>query len=434
MSDLYAIKIGAMWRALKLEHLSLWLLCIYFFFEYVRPQSLYPVIDVLPYAQIFLFLTIISAFADPSVKWVSSFGSKLMFIFALVIVLSSIFAFRPGASLDNYVFFLNWFILYFLVLTIVNTETRLFLFLCAFFLFNLKMAQHGFFSWMQRGFAFTSWGLTGSPGWFRNSGEFAIEMLIFTPLATVFVIALRDRWSRNKKWLMYFLPVAGAVSIIGTSSRGGQLGLLAIALWMMVKSKKRIKALLIFCIVGYLLFLLIPAEQMQRFEEMGDDETSLQRMAYWGYGWKIMNDYPVLGVGYFNWLDYMFFIEPNGVGPKMIVELPHNIFFQAGAELGYTGLVIFIVMIMASFMMSISTRKMTKDANDFMFYLSYGLDAGMVGFLAAGFFVTVLYYPFFWVQYAMIMTLHSVAKKQYINRKSKAKKRRVNNKFIVRDS
>ena len=48
IADLYALKAKALWQALRKEHISFWLLCLYFFFEYVRPQSLYPVLDVLP--------------------------------------------------------------------------------------------------------------------------------------------------------------------------------------------------------------------------------------------------------------------------------------------------------------------------------------------------------------------------------------------------
>ena len=41
--------------------------------------------------------------------------------------------------------------------------------------------------------------------------------------------------------------------------------------------------------------------------------------------------------------------------------------------------------------------------------MAHGLDAGLVGFLVAGFFVTVLYYPFFWIQMTMTVSLFSVA-------------------------
>lgn len=432
IEDLYAIKIGSIWAAFKQEHLSFWFLCIYFFFEYVRPQSLYPVIDILPYSQIFFGLAIVSAFVDPSVKWVGGINNKLILVFALVIVLSGIFAFRPLTSLDNHIFFLNWLLLYFLVLTVVNTETRLFLFMCAFFLFNLKMAQHGFFSWMQRGFTFASWGLSGSPGWFRNSGEFALEMLIFTPLAAVFVFALKEKWGRYKKWAMYFLPFSGAISIIGASSRGGQLALVVVGLWWLAKSKQRIKAIAAFMVIGFVLYYFLPVEQIQRLEEMGNDETSLQRIAYWEYGLKIMDAYPVLGIGYFNWQDYLYFMEPEGIGPKLLHEMPHNIFIQAGAELGYTGLIVFLVMIIAVFYVNASTRKITRDKNALFYYLTYGVDAGLVGFMVGGFFVTVLYYPFFWVQFAMATTLHSVAIKKYVNtenNKSVTRKRKDANKY-----
>lgn len=33
--------------------------------------------------------------------------------------------------------------------------------------------------------------------------------------------------------------------------------------------------------------------------------------------------------------------------------------------------------------------------NELFFYLTYGLDAGLIGYLVAGIFVTVLYCPFF---------------------------------------
>ncbi|MBK8163192.1 MAG: hypothetical protein IPK65_08605 [Gammaproteobacteria bacterium] len=264
ISDFYALKIKALWAGLKQEHISFWMLCIYFFFEYVRPQSVYPVIDVLPYARIFLALTIISAFADPSVKWVSNVGNKLIVLFAMVAVLSGLFAFKPMVAWDNHTFLLNWVLVYFLMVCIINTEKRLFLFICAFLLFNLKMSQHGFFSWAQRGFTFASWGLSGSPGWFQNSGEFSLEMLIFMPLAIAFIIALKERWGKYQKWALYFLPISAAASIIGASSRGGQLGLVAIGIWLLLKSKRRIKAMVLLSVIGLALFYLLASARWER--------------------------------------------------------------------------------------------------------------------------------------------------------------------------
>jgi hypothetical protein len=41
--------------------------------------------------------------------------------------------------------------------------------------------------------------------------------------------------------------------------------------------------------------------------------------------------------------------------------------------------------------------------------MAHGLDAALWGYLASGFFVTVLYYPFFWINFAMTVALHRAA-------------------------
>ncbi|MGB7934292.1 MAG: hypothetical protein WCH04_19125, partial [Gammaproteobacteria bacterium] len=95
------------------------------------------------------------------------------------------------------------------------------------------------------------------------------------------------------------------------------------------------------------------------------------------------------------------------------IQLPHNIFIQAGAELGYTGLICFVLMAIYAFIVNARTRVLGKRLhNKFLTYMAFGLDAGMVGYLVAGFFVSVLYYPFFWVQMAMTVALHAITTQQ----------------------
>ena len=83
ITDLYTMKIGVLWKSLKQEHISLWMLCIYFFFEYIRPQKLYPVLDVLPWGQLSLTTAIITGFLDPSARWVSNVQNRVLLLFVL---------------------------------------------------------------------------------------------------------------------------------------------------------------------------------------------------------------------------------------------------------------------------------------------------------------------------------------------------------------
>lgn len=417
----YSVNIKEIWKGLKQEPISFWLLCIYFFFEYVRPQSLYPVLDIAPWPQIFLILTLVTAILDKSVHWVSHIQNKLFVTFSIVITLSGYFAFDPWASWDYRNVMLTWFIVYFLVITIVNTERRLILFFLAYFLFNLKMAQHGVVSWVSRDFSFAGHGLIGSPGYFRNSGEYAIQMIIYGSLAIAFVAALKRYWSRYKKWFFYIAAATGYMAVIGASSRGAQLGLAAIGIWVVLKQRGGFKGLLFLIIASIVIYNILPDEQIQRFQEMGQDRTSLQRLTYWKIALEdVIPENILLGVGYHNWITYVEHLYPQGVGVMNRVQESHNIYIQAASELGITGLLIFLFMIILAFITNARTRVLVKDLdNKLIFYLTYGLDAGLIGYLVAGTFVTVLYYPFFWVQIAMIVSLYSVSRSLNLADKSR---------------
>ncbi|MDQ7033115.1 MAG: hypothetical protein Q9M37_10455 [Desulfonauticus sp.] len=194
IEDLYAVKIRAIWRSVRQQHISFWALTAYFFFEYVRPQNIYPVLSDIPFGQVTLLATLFSVFLDRSVHWVSNVENKLFFLFFLIVVLSGIFAFKPAVSWEEHTAILNFFLVYFLVINIINTEKRLFIFILAYLLFSFKMSQHGFIVWAARGFSFTTYGIIGAGGYFQNSGEYAVQMLIFGTLSLSFVLALRAYW------------------------------------------------------------------------------------------------------------------------------------------------------------------------------------------------------------------------------------------------
>ena len=125
--DYLSIKIRPIWIALKAEPVYFWLLCGYLFFEYVRPQSAYPQINFLPWAQL-LILGALAARITSTEKM--SLANPLTFTsigFFLAALLSSLFAEYPSLSFSSrFAIFVNWLILYMLFLWIVTTRFRLF--------------------------------------------------------------------------------------------------------------------------------------------------------------------------------------------------------------------------------------------------------------------------------------------------------------------
>lgn len=412
IESLYKVEVIPIWQAFKSEHAGFLFLLVYYFFEYIRPQNLYPIIDILPWAQLSLALSIFFAFSDKTIKGVKHPLNILFITFLLIIVVSSLNSYYPAESWKNRNIWLSWLIVYYLTINIVNTEKRFFLFIIAYQLFNFKMGGGGAYTWASRGFSFADFGLIGSPGWFRNSGEFAIQMLIFGSIALAFVISLKGYWGKYKKWIFIVAAMSGYLSVMGASSRGSQLGLLVIFIVLALRSKNGFKGLILVAVFGVLLYSILPEAQLSRFKNMGDDRSSQQRIAFWKIGLDLIDKHPVLGIGYYNWVPVVADMYPEGVPPNKVIMTSHNIYIEAASEYGLIAFFVFLLMVISAFRTNSRTRKNVNFQETRLLYnLSLGLDAGLIGFLVAGFFVTVITYPFFWIQIAMIVALNNVSKK-----------------------
>lgn len=403
MNNLYTMKSKAIWDYLKTQDALYWLINIYFFLEYVRPQTINPSIDVFPFTQTVILLTLALYFGRNGIHWFKSPANPLMILFLAAILASSFFALNSTIAFDKVPEFISWMIVYFLICNIVNTKERFLVFMLAFLLYSFKMAQFSFRGWARIGFGFSDWGTGGGPGWFHNSGEFGIQMCVFLPLAAYFFVALKGFWPLWKKALFLMFPFMGLTGTISCSSRGALMGAGAVLLWMLLKSHYKVKGLLVVGLTAWLILSLLPPEQKARFQEAGNDRTSITRMERWNKGLEMAKRYPFFGVGLNNWIyaDRVIFGENGG--------LSHNIFIQCMSELGYTGLGVFVLMILVTFYINYQTRRLDP-SKGLVFYMAHGLDGALVGFLVSGFFITVLYYPYFWINLAMTVALNNAAK------------------------
>jgi putative inorganic carbon (hco3(-)) transporter len=397
---LHTLHPWVIWRYIRTQAISFWLINVYLFFEYFRPQQIYPVIDVLPWAR-FSILGALGAFLlfDSARFRFSTAADRALLLFTGVVLLSCVTAVRPDIAFARLDRFLPWVLIYVLITNIITTERRLLVFVTAWLLYSVKMAQSGVRSWASSGFAFRSWGIVGPPGWFGNSGEFAIQMVVFLAVVVFFIAALRRDWGIKTRLFFYAMPVMAALCVIGANTRGSLLALGVVGMAMMYKARLNPKAILLGIVaLGFVLYF-IPPELRERLDNMGDDGTSINRRVYWAFGMQVMRDYPVLGIGFGNWQAYA----------NMRVGLPHNIFIEAGAELGLLGLGAFLVLIGSTLWVNHRTRQVAKTMGDrgrLGKHLSHGFDVALFGYLAAGYFVTVLYYPFFWINLAMTVALY----------------------------
>jgi putative inorganic carbon (hco3(-)) transporter len=414
VEDFYAFKIKNIGSYFMGQHFSFKMICCYLFVEFVRPQSIIPALDFLPWAMLFILLSAVGAVLDKSIKWTSSPSNVLIVFFALFIGMATyITPLYPEVSKKYFMDFFNWVIIYFLVINIVNTKERFYIFLLIFLLAAAKIAIGTSKSWIFRGFSFTSWGLMGPRGFFQNSGELAILMLVLFPLAFYLYQSLKNRIGRWERYLLIICCVCPILTILGASSRGAQIALIIQLAFMFRKSIFKIKPLIGVILLCATIFYLLPQEQKERFSQTGDDKTSQQRLLYWKHGWDMMKEHPLTGVGFFNFIPYY----ENHFLQDMLYEhaqLPHNIFIQVGTDAGFIALVFFIWIICYCLFVTYSMSK-NKNNDPVIRACAAGLGLGVLGFLVAGQFVTVSYYPFLWINFSLIVALKVVVLKTAMN-------------------
>jgi putative inorganic carbon (HCO3(-)) transporter len=398
--------------AFRRENWGFWMISMYLFVEYVRPQSIITGLDFLPWAQVFIGLSLVAALQNLSNRTRDA-TNAWMVLFMLTILLSSASGYWPDYSYTELENSYKWVIIYFLIINLVRTETQLFIFILIFLIASFKISASLAIRWAGRGFAFTDWGLKGPPGFFENSGELAIQMVVFWPIAMVYARNLAPSTKSFVRGMMYLMPITAGMTVLGASSRGGQLALaiqLAARYW---RNLFKLRVLATVAVIGVSFVALLPDEQKARFEEIGDDRTSQQRLLYWQRGYEMFTEHPLLGVGYFNFAPYF-----NRHYPQDALygkaQLPHNIFVQVASELGALGLSCYLALIYSAFSATrASKRALTLPTGRDRFFkdLADALNVSFIGFLVAGQFVSVVYYPFMWIHLALVVCLRNITAK-----------------------
>lgn len=410
----FPLTILGIWNAFWSQPWSFKWTCLYIFFEYVRPQQVYPVLQFAPWALLTICAASLALVLEARRIRLDTPAIPHLVVMSLVILASSLLAYSPTQSFDKIDVWVNWLVAFVLITHTVLDRRRFYLFVVLFLLWSTKMSQHGL-----RAFLLTGGGASGAPGWFQNTGEFALQMCIYVPLSFYLLVAFYPRLSKVKVALLALLPIAGVASVLGSGSRGGQLALACVAGYMLLRSRHKIRGFVAVAILVPIVWTALPADQKERFSTAGSDKTSVSRLAYWKAGLQMANEHPVFGVGFENWaLYYQTYFPPSkggiveyGPNGEVRVEVSHNSFVEVVSQLGYAGLLAFCAAIFAVFRTNALTRralKATSNPDQFLFQMTYALDAGLIGFLVAGFFMAVAFYPFVWIHLAIAVALKQV--------------------------
>ncbi|HMM75054.1 MAG TPA: putative O-glycosylation ligase, exosortase A system-associated [Gammaproteobacteria bacterium] len=191
------------------------------------------------------------------------------------------------------------------------------------------------------------------------------------------------------------------VAIVGTHSRGALVGVVAMGLMFILKSRQRFVPLLLAGVFVASLPALLPESWWDRMRTLGDskenqDESVQNRFDAWSFATQIAKS-RVTGGGY-EVLAYA-----NGVDA-------HSIYFEMLGEQGFIGLGLFLLLSAFTWLKASRLRKMTRWVPNATWAhdLASMLQASLVAYATSGAFLGLAYFDFFYLIVALTVALHMV--------------------------
>lgn len=224
---------------------------------------------------------------------------------------------------------------------------------------------------------------------FEDPNDLGLTFVIVVALLLGFLFGKTNIFSK----LFITIPILGVLlyGIYLTNSRGALLALMAMGFFYFFK---RIRWKWLGIIIGVLFILLVFKFGPSRTALLStDEESAYNRVDAWYYGITLTKANPVFGVGY-----------------RMFEEdfpmTAHNTFVLAMAEAGLVGLFFFVGLFYSSF----KGLSMIQKSNSHLKNYAYGLQASLIGFAGAAFFLSRLYIILPYMLFALTACLFNVVR------------------------
>ncbi len=231
-------------------------------------------------------------------------------------------------------------------------------------------------------------------------------------------------------WGLSVIIVGAAIAI--TASRGGMLGFGAVLGVLTLMSKRPIRngmlILLFVIIAGGVVIASLPEAYVADMTNMTnpEDDTRDERLWSWSIGWVMYLENPIVGIGAGNypWANGMYYkLSPMWEEGRKVMagRQAHSVYFTLFPELGTIGVLLFFGILKIIFTKCNKAKKklaswVKRGEHLDEYYLFNAFIASAIGFLVAGTFISVLFYPFFWYLAAFTIVSYKVVTEHIENK------------------
>jgi putative inorganic carbon (HCO3(-)) transporter len=237
-------------------------------------------------------------------------------------------------------------------------------------------------------------------------------------------LAASYRGNPPARWLALAAAAFCTAGICLTASRGGLIALAVALIATVVLARGwRAQALVAALAIGVTAFFYFASfastDTRQRIESVtqGQERILEGRTTIWQVGQRTFEDNVVTGVGGGNFgvAARHYLLEPGALGrsDQIIQETPaaHNAFLEVGAELGVVGLAMLLGVMVFCIAAAVRAARLFKGAgNRSMAIFSTACAVGIVGTLAADFFISEQHSKQLWLLLGLAPALLTIAR------------------------
>lgn len=391
-------------------------LLVWSWIGYMNPHKLcYGFAVTFPWVQLIAIVTLISfALSKESKKIPMSAVSVLLFVFLAWTGLTTIFAVEPADAWEKWQEFAKIMVMVFVTLMMVNNRQRMD------WLMWVIVVSLGFYGVKGGLFTVLSGGVNhvlGPPSSFiADNNALALALAMALPFMRYLQLHSTAKYARVGLGIGMLLT---AVAVLGTYSRGGLIALAVVGLALFVKGRRRFAVILIVVAVGFAAYHFMPPQWIARMSTIqhADEVNSAQtRIQSWEFATNVALHRPLFGGGFDMyqseqlWQSY----GPEGAHSRAI----HSIYFRILGEQSFTGLVLFLALLYASWRNCSQVRKRTRDVPElrWAFDLASMLQVSLVAYMTAGAFLPMPYFDLTY-QLMALSALLAIHVRQIVDRR-----------------
>ena len=247
-------------------------------------------------------------------------------------------------------------------------------------------------------------GLMAGNSGLAESGSLAVVCLMSLPLALYLgKHGLLVPRVPILNWMYPALAILSIVTALGTYERSALIGMIVLAGYMFMRSRRK----LLFGLIGGLGAILIigftAQSWIERISTIGQyqkDSSALVRVLVWQWTFDYSLSHP-LGGSFNSFLVNSVVVpgdEINPGGQIMFGRAFHSIYFEVLGELGWPGIIMFLTVVTLSML---SLRRLSKKTRDnpelaWLSDLSDAVQSGIMVFMSAGAFLGMAFQPILW--------------------------------------